>query len=46
MTSDSYEQLYYHAFNCLTDLMKQIQEAQIELEEMYLSLEGEPEDDE
>lgn len=36
MENDIYKQLYYHAFNRLTDLSKEIQKVQAELEEMYL----------
>ena len=36
MENESYKKLYYHAFNRLTDLTKEIQEVQSELEEMYL----------
>lgn len=38
MENESYKKLYYHAFNRLTDLTKEIQEVQSELEEMYLRL--------
>ena len=31
-----YETLYYHAFNRLTDLGREIESIQAELEEMYL----------
>ena len=33
-----YETLYYHDFNRLTDLQKEIEQLQSELEEMYLDL--------
>ena len=39
MENDTYKKLYYHAFNRLTDLQKEIQQLQVELEEMYLDLE-------
>ena len=38
MENDSYKKLYYHAFNRLTGLSKEIQKLQSELEEMYLNL--------
>lgn len=38
MENESYEKLYYHAFNRLTDLSKEIEKFQQELEEMYLSM--------
>ncbi len=31
-----YEKLYYHVFNRLTDLAREIEQLQMELEEMYL----------
>ncbi len=36
MEDDFYKKLYYHAFNRLTDLNKEIEQIQQELEEMYL----------
>lgn len=36
MEADLYKKLYYHAFNRLTDLAKEIEQLQQELEEMYL----------
>jgi hypothetical protein len=36
MENESYKKLYYHAFNRLTDLAKEIERTQNELEEMYL----------
>lgn len=38
MENESYKKLYYHAFNRLTDLSKEIQKVQTELEEMYLEM--------
>lgn len=39
MENDIYKKLYLHAFNRLTDLQKEIQQLQLELEEMYLNAE-------
>lgn len=36
MEADLYKKLYYHAFNRLTDLAKEIEHIQQELEEIYL----------
>lgn len=36
MEADLYQKLYYHAFNRLTELAKEIEHIQQELEEMYL----------
>lgn len=36
MEVELYKKLYYHAFNRLTDLAKEIEQVQQELEEMYL----------
>ena len=36
MENESYKKLYYHAFNRLTDLAKEIERTQNELEEMCL----------
>lgn len=36
MENETYKELYYHAFNRLTDLSKEIESIQAELEEMYL----------
>lgn len=33
-----YETLYYHMFNRLTDLAREIEQMQMDLEEMYLDL--------
>ena len=44
MENEMYKKLYYHAFNRLTDLAKEIERTQNELEEMYLET-GEPPDD-
>lgn len=41
MENETYKKLYYHAFNRLTDIQKEIEQLQTELEEMYLDL-GEP----
>lgn len=41
MENETYKKLYYYAFNRLTDLQKEIEHLQAELEEMYLDL-GEP----
>ena len=38
MENESYKKLYYHAFNRLTDLVKEIQQVQTELEAMYLDM--------
>ena len=40
--NEIYKKLYYHAFNRLTDLTKEIQKLQAELEELYLELEEAP----
>ena len=37
MEGETYKNLYYHAFNRLTDLSKEIESIQAELEEMYLA---------
>lgn len=39
MENEIYKKLYLHAFNRLTDLQKEIQQLQLELEEMYLDAE-------
>lgn len=39
MENEIYKKLYLHAFNRLTDLQKEIQQLQIELEELYLNAE-------
>ena len=44
MENESYKKLYYHAFNRLTDLTKEIQQVQTELEEMYLEMTEETQD--
>lgn len=44
MENETYKKLYYHAFNRLTDLTKEIERMQGELEEMYLEAEGSTED--
>lgn len=36
MENETYKELYYRAFNRLTDLSKEIESIQAELEEMYL----------
>lgn len=36
MENETYKELYYRAFNRLTDLGKEIESIQAELEEMYL----------
>ena len=41
--NEPYKKLYYHAFNRLTDLTKEIQLLQSELEELYLKLTEETE---
>lgn len=43
MEQEIYKKLYYHAFNRYTELTKQIQKIQQELEELYLCLEEEDE---
>ena len=45
MEEEIYKKLYYHAFNRYTELTKQIQEIQQELEELYLYLCLEEEDE-
>lgn len=42
MENETYKKLYYRAFNRLTDLTKEIESIQAELEEMYLQAEEEP----
>lgn len=42
MENESYKKLYYRAFNHLTDLSKEIQRMQSELEELYLEFEDSP----
>lgn len=44
MENETYKKLYYHAFNRLTDLAKEIESIQTELEEMYLEAGDDPED--
>lgn len=44
MENESYKKLYYHAFNRLTDLAKEIERTQNELEEMYLEAGEHPDD--
>ena len=44
MENESYKKLYYHAFNRLTDLAKEIERTQNELEEMYLEAGERPDD--
>ena len=44
MENETYKKLYYHAFNRLTDLAKEIERTQAELEEMYLEAGGSAED--
>lgn len=39
MENETYRKLYYRAFNHLTDLSKEIEQIQTELEEMYLEFE-------
>lgn len=43
MESETYKKLYYHAFNRLTDLGREIETIQAELEEMYLEAGEHPE---
>ncbi len=44
MENESYKKLYYHAFNRLTDLAKEIERTQNELEEMCLEAGEHPDD--
>ena len=44
MENETSQKLYYHAFNRLTDLTKEIERTQRELEEMYLEAGGSTED--
>lgn len=44
MENESYKKLYYHAFNRLTDLAKEIERTQNELEKMYLEAGEHPDD--
>ena len=44
MEQEIYKKLYYHAFNRYTQLLKQVQQIQQALEELYLCLEEEDED--
>ena len=44
MEADFYKELYYHAFNQLTNLSKEIERIQQELEEMYLAKSELPEE--
>ncbi len=43
MENETYKKLYFQAFNCLTDLIKEIERIQEDLEEMYLEAEDHPE---
>lgn len=42
MENETCKKLYYRAFNRLTDLTKEIESIQAELEEIYLQAEEEP----
>ena len=44
MENEMYKKLYYHAFNRLTDMAKEIERTQNELEEMYLETGEHPDD--